>query len=269
MANSSDIRRRREQQSAFSGLYNLVNARNAALAREGRRPVLGGLLSKEPVVGLDTLRYEGIAPMLSGLLAPMARAIDAPAAAYQGNIPQGDMVNEALGAAGFSMLGGGLLSTPSRASNIGQTLAANKSRDVGLLFAVDRPDVLKEIFLDDSHAADLLGELRGKGEVADAAPLSAVNEVKDYLYQQTQSRLSNLPDEITVYRAGKLNERDGISSFTLNPSYNPDLNLPWNKDRGSPKLNAYKVKKSDILVTPDLIRDFGEGEVVIRNSSVY
>lgn len=269
MTNYSDIKRQREKQSAFSALYDLVNARNAALAEEGRRPVLGGLLSKEPVMGTDTLRYEGIGSMLSGLLAPVARAVDAPVAAYQGNIPQEEMLSEALGTAGFSMLGGGLLSTPTKASNLNRTLAANKSRDIGLLFAVDRPDVLKEIFLDDSHAADLIGELRGKGDIADAAPLSAVNKVKDYLYQQTQNRLSELPDEITVYRAGNLNERDGISSFTLNPSYNPDLNLPWNKDRGSPKLKAYKVKKSDILVTPDLIRDFGEGEVVIRNSSVY
>ena len=77
-----------------------------------------------------------------------------------------------------------------------------------------------------------------------------------------------MPDEITVYRAGDLNETDGISSFTLNPNYNPDLDLPWNKLRGSPKLEAYTVKKSDILVSPDLIRDFGEGEVIIRNSSV-
>jgi len=141
-------------------------------------------------------------------------------------------------------------------------------RDIEKIYAVDRPDIVKDMFGDDETAALVLGELRADDPLADAASLNELQNVRSELYNQTQSRLANLPDEITVYRAGDLNENDGISSFTLNPNYNPNLQLPWNELRGSPRLKAYTVKKSDILATPDLIRDFGEGEVIIRNSSV-
>jgi len=107
MATAEELRRQREEQSIFSQLYALAREQNAALAGEGRRPVLGGLLSKEPVQGIDTLRYEGIGNMLAGLLSPAAKAIDAPMAAYQGNIPREDMLGEAFNTAGMAMLGGG------------------------------------------------------------------------------------------------------------------------------------------------------------------
>lgn len=87
MATAEQLRRQREQASIFSRIYDAAAAQRAALASEGRRPVLGGLLSKEPVQGVDTLRYEGVGNMLMGLLDPAARAIDAPAAAARGQIP--------------------------------------------------------------------------------------------------------------------------------------------------------------------------------------
>lgn len=113
MATAEELRRLREEESVFNRLYALARQQNADLAAEGRRPVLGGLLSKEPVQGVDTLRYEGIGNMLAGLLSPAAKAIDAPAAAYQGNIPREDMLAEALGTAGMAMLGGGAVAKPS------------------------------------------------------------------------------------------------------------------------------------------------------------
>ena len=112
MATAEELRRQREEQSIFSQLYALAREQNAALAGEGRRPVLGGLLSKEPVQGIDTLRYEGIGNMLAGLLSPAAKAIDAPMAAYQGNIPREDMLGEAFNTAGMAMLGGGAVAAP-------------------------------------------------------------------------------------------------------------------------------------------------------------
>ena len=146
--------------------------------------------------------------------------------------------------------------------------SAPVSHDLELIRAVDRPDIVKDMFRDDEFAADVLGELRANDSLADAASLEDLQNLRTEFYNQTQERLADLPDEITVYRAGDLNETDGISSFTLNPNYNSDLQLPWNELRGSPTLEAYTVKKSDILASPDLIRDFGEGEVIIRNSSV-
>lgn len=141
-------------------------------------------------------------------------------------------------------------------------------RDIETIYAVDRPDIIKDMFRDDEFAATVLGELRANDPLADAASLEDLQNLRAELYNQTQARLADLPDEITVYRAGDLNVRDGISSFTLNPNYNPNLELPWNELRGSPELQAFTVKKSDILASPDLIRDFGEGEVIIPNSAV-
>lgn len=120
MASSQEIRRSREDTSVFSRLFDYIRSNEADLAAEGRRSVLGGLLSKEPVAGTDTIRYEGIGQMLSGLLDPVAKGIDAPRAAYEGLIPEEDMVGEAFGTAGTAMGGGSFASTPSGA------LTANK-----------------------------------------------------------------------------------------------------------------------------------------------
>ena len=107
MATAEELRRLREEQSIFSALYDMARQQQSELAAEGRRPVFGGLLSKEPVYGTDTLRYEGIGNMLAGLLSPAAKAVDAPISAYRGTIPQEDMISEALGVGGLAMLGGG------------------------------------------------------------------------------------------------------------------------------------------------------------------
>ena len=112
MATAEELRRLREEQSIFSALYDMARQQQSELAAEGRRPVLGGLLSKEPVYGTDTLRYEGIGNMLVGLLSPAAKAVDAPISAYRGTIPQEDMISEALGVGGLAMLGGGAVGVP-------------------------------------------------------------------------------------------------------------------------------------------------------------
>jgi hypothetical protein len=104
------LRLKRQQESPFAALYEAARQRDAGLAAEGRRPLLGGLLSKEPVAGVDTIEYEGIKSMLLGLLSPAANAIDAPMAAYQGNIPMEDMTGEATNLAGM-LMGGGLASS--------------------------------------------------------------------------------------------------------------------------------------------------------------
>jgi len=112
MANAEEIRRAREETSFFAPLFEYARSNRSQLASEGRRPVLGGLLSKEPVMGTDTLRYEGVGSLLANLLDPIARGVDAPRAAAQGLIPQEDMVGEAFGTAGTAMLGGGAVAKP-------------------------------------------------------------------------------------------------------------------------------------------------------------
>lgn len=115
MATAEELRRAREE-TAFgglaSGLFEYMRERDQMLQEQGRRPVLGGLLSKEPVMGTDTLRYEGVMPLIAGLLEPIVRGVDAPRAASQGLIPQEDMIGEAYGTAGTAMLGGGAVAKP-------------------------------------------------------------------------------------------------------------------------------------------------------------
>ncbi len=125
MDTAEGLRRQREDTSVFDRLFDYVRENEAALATEGRRPVLGGLLSKEPVMGVDTIRYEGIGPMIAGLLDPVARGIDAPRAAAQGLIPAEDMLGEAFGTAGVAMGGGGVMPKPKGA------LGANALRGGG------------------------------------------------------------------------------------------------------------------------------------------
>jgi hypothetical protein len=119
MASADELRRRREDESAFAFLYDMARERDAQLAAEGRRPFLGGLLS----VGnfgagadkMDVLRdidFEGVGSGLLGLLSPVARAIDAPISAYRGTIPQEDMLNEAMNVTGMAMAGGGAIASP-------------------------------------------------------------------------------------------------------------------------------------------------------------
>ena len=124
MATAAELRRLREEQSIFAPLYEAARQQQSELAAQGRRPVFGGLLSKEPTYGTDTLRYEGIGNMLAGLLSPAAKAVDAPISAYRGTIPQEDMISEALGVGGLAMAGGGAVANAARPSGDG-LLASN------------------------------------------------------------------------------------------------------------------------------------------------
>jgi len=152
MATAEELRRQREEQSIFSQLYALAREQNAALAGEGRRPVLGGLLSKEPVQGIDTLRYEGIGNMLAGLLSPAAKAIDAPMSAYQGNIPREDMLGEAFNTAGMATLGGGAVSKLKPRSGSVAPISTQPNPDIENLFSQDvyhytrSPEITNDVF---------------------------------------------------------------------------------------------------------------------------
>ena len=150
---------------------------------------------------------------------------------------------------------------------------------------LDNPNTVKSLFLKDTERAkELGGEIVNQdyrapkfktitNELADPISLDKLNKAKKEIYDMTQFRYKDLPEEITVYRVGKLNQEDGVSSFSLDPNYNVELNLPWQKGRDDP-LVAYKVKKSDILASPDFAEGIGKGrkfeeeEVIIDNDKV-
>lgn len=170
MATAEELRRLREEQSIFSALYDMARQQQSELAAEGRRPVLGGLLSKEPVYGTDTLRYEGIGNMLAGLLSPAAKAVDAPISAYRGTIPQEDMISEALGVGGLAMAGGGAVGVPRGA------VAANASKSAGLLPAAasEAQDMAKRIL-----------ELRAQGRASEVTDEMMAQADPQYMFANT------------------------------------------------------------------------------------
>ena len=142
------------------------------------------------------------------------------------------------------------------------------SPDLKILFDEDNTQAFKNILVDDTFAREVLAEYRSptRDITGDPASLKDVQSVRKELYDLTQQSLKDLPEEITVYRYGPLNESDGLSSFTLNPNFGT-LSLPWAQQRNYP-LESYTVKKSEILAAPDLIRTFDEAEVIIRNNAV-
>ena len=147
-------------------------------------------------------------------------------------------------------------------------------RDLRLIFSRNNPDVFKQILMDDELGADIIGELRNPNiPVADAASQADLNSARQQIYNLTQKALERLPNRVTVYRYGKLNEADGMSSFTLNPEfknlwrYLPQA-TPRQKELATNNIDTYTVDKSDILAAVDLAQDFGEQEVIIRNDAV-
>ena len=170
MATAEELRRLREEQSIFAPLYEAARQQQSELAAQGRRPVFGGLLSKEPVYGTDTLRYEGIGNMLAGLLSPAAKAVDAPISAYRGTIPQEDMISEALGVGGLAMAGGGVVGVPRG------VVAANASKSAGLLTtaASEAQDMAKRIL-----------ELRAEGRASEVTDEMMAQADPQYMFANT------------------------------------------------------------------------------------
>ena len=145
---------------------------------------------------------------------------------------------------------------------------------------LDTADAYKNIFhMDTEFAKGYGGELKSGSlkygsdnmppSLTDKELVNAQNEIKGL----TQDYLKDLPDDLTVYRYGELDNETGVSSFTLNPNYNVDSSLPWQKRLQSP-MQTFKVKKKDILASPDINSFFGGGrifdeqEVIISNDKI-
>jgi hypothetical protein len=125
------IRQYREHNSVFGALNRAAQERQAEIAGEGRRPVAGGFLSKpEGSLGMDAVRGLRVEPMagLLGMLTGAGRAVEAPAAAYQGLIPMADVPLEALGTAGMASLGGAAMTRPAGSVGMGGRVAGGESR---------------------------------------------------------------------------------------------------------------------------------------------
>jgi hypothetical protein len=115
-------RQYRSANSPFAAINNAADNFQQGLADDGRRSVLGGLLSKvDGSTGMDAIRglnFEGLGGLL-GAGQAVGRAIDAPGAAAQGLIPRGDMAGEAMNVAGMAMGAGGAATAPGGALRSG------------------------------------------------------------------------------------------------------------------------------------------------------
>ena len=290
MATAEELRRLREEQSIFSALYDMARQQQSELAAEGRRPVLGGLLSKEPVYGTDTLRYEGIGNMLAGLLSPAAKAVDAPISAYRGTIPQEDMISEALGVGGLAMAGGGAVGVPRGA--VGAN-AADLRRQANIdRFGYD-PNEAPEVDTSYRGGHQPVGPQDENPVRLDDVTISTTGEQAGYpsdfyssqgqrqyaqgprfeddefglsnqqSYRAIQAARGNPDAEVTIYR-GVPNE-ESITSInsgdfvTLSPKY-AELHAssgygPRGEDAG--KVISQKVKVKDVYFAGDDVNEFG------------
>ena len=175
------------------------------------------------------------------------------------------------------------LTEKSTAESVTKVLSTkNLSTILRNIIRLDSPNTIKELFFTDKEfAKELGGEIKaGKyfvnyegPEITNPISDNELNSVKKEIYDLTQELLKDLPEEINIYRSGKLNDLDGVSSFTLNPNYNIKQNLPWQEMLGDP-LVAYKVKKKDILASPDIAKNFAGGrafdedEVIVDNNTI-
>jgi hypothetical protein len=137
------MRQYRARNSPFAPINNAAAAQQQGLADSGRRSVLGGLLSKpEGATGLDAitgLEREGWRGLL-GAGQQVGQAFDAPAAAYQGLIPESDRIAEAVNVAGVTMGSGGLATAPRGAlrSGLAREVAESPAQGVARLLREGR-----------------------------------------------------------------------------------------------------------------------------------
>ena len=170
-----------------------------------------------------------------------------------------------------------------------KNLDATTKKLLGKISMVDKPmsATYKNIFSNETNdAIETVSEILYSDTFGGTKPYgfykniseSRLNKIKKNIYDLTQKKLASYPDEIIVYRSGTLDPKNikkkGLDpleeplSFTLDPKYNPELNLPWYERMGAQPLQAYKVKKKDILASTDLRREMGEDEIIIRPKDV-
>ena len=124
---------------------------------------------------------------------------------------------------------------------------------------------------DDEYAAGeikaAIMEAEGKEYNLETANKVEIADVRKGIYDKTQEFLKDQPEEMTVYRVGTTPKGE-VKSFTTNPDFDATLNLPWVDGEGD--LQAFKVKKADILGSPDITArgPIGENEVLINADNV-
>tara|TARA_Y100000385_G_scaffold103792_1_gene107339 strand:- start:7498 stop:11871 length:4374 start_codon:yes stop_codon:yes gene_type:complete len=136
----------------------------------------------------------------------------------------------------------------------------------------DNIDIFRQVLNPDAEYAatvvkDAIAIADGTESNYESATAEELADVREDIYDKTQEFLSDQPNEMVVYRIGETPSGE-VKSFTTNPNFKATLNLPWVEGEGN--LQAYTVKKSDILGSPDITSrgPIGENEVLINVDSV-
>ena len=200
------IRQYREHNSVFGALNRAAQERQAEIAGEGRRPVAGGFLSKpEGSLGMDAVRGLRVEPMagLLGMLTGAGRAVEAPAAAYQGLIPMADVPLEALGTAGMASLGGAAMTRPAGSVGMGGRESDFGQGWQGAYHWTRSPEAFDQFNPDKSNSAmSQLGPHVGTRAAAESRAMGFQNQT------------------------GQMME---LRADTRRPFLNPQTNEPWSE----------------------------------------
>jgi hypothetical protein len=208
------VRQYRAKNSVFSPINNAADAYQRDLAGAGRRPVLGGLLSKEiGTTGMDALRsidFEGMGGLL-GMGKAIGQTLDAPAAAAQGLIPQADMSAEALGTAGLAMGAGGAVTSP------GGALRSNALRGGGRSDPTQTGWTFRDVdaSLNSQLSRDENNRIGGDTSRVENVPIRRLNAMQETVnpdFARTASSAGELP--LVVRKNGKMFVRDGHHRLT-------------------------------------------------------
>ena len=212
MSFADDLRLTRQETSPFSSIYATNTQLDNDLALQNRRPVLGGILSKEPVAGTDTLRFEGLSGLKNlgvSMMDPVLKAIDSARASYMGLIPEEDMAAEALGLAGLTTLGGGMLRKPVVQTSTPKPLNAAEK-------------MAKEVL-----------ELRAQGKASEVTEAMMAKADPQYMFKNTPLDMSE------AARKQRLKER----------GYDVDETVYTGTDSGN--IQKFRDEPAGIFATPE------------------
>jgi hypothetical protein len=259
------IRQYREHNSVFGALNRAAQERQAEIAGEGRRPVAGGFLSKpEGSLGMDAVRGLRVEPMagLLGMLTGAGRAVEAPAAAYQGLIPMADVPLEALGTAGMASLGGAALTRPAGSVGMGGRVAAAEPRNAAERMARDILDMRAA-----GRAGEVTDEMMAQADPQEMFRLYQAGETGMVLPMDVQSRMRRAEDMgfdmmADLYHGSA---RDGFVDTTDIKAFDPSrVGDRWNADtQGFSMTTAQRDANYYAQPGDSAIRrgDFGDGVV--------
>ena len=248
-----------------------ANARQEAEAG-GRRSIIGGMFTKDAgTTGMDALASmrPSLTAGLLGALQGGGQAVDAPWAAANNLMPQGDMALEALGTAGAAMTGGGAAVVPDGSLRAGfarkarmnpqgriDDYAGNHTAPIRDGYSAPLSNLAGDIYPDDIYSPQA-AQYYGQGD-------RRLDEASARILR----RYRNKPDaEVPIYRAAPLDAED------INAGDWITLNREYARQHGDAYLDTdYNIlegraKAGDLFTDGNSMHEFGWSPIVNANAN--